>query len=116
MKTSSAKAKGRNLQKYVRDEILKTYPSLTLNDVRSTSMGANGEDILLSEAARLLFPFSVECKSRAAFNVYTYYQQAQEVCKSAEPLLIIKANHKKPLVVLDAEYFIKNYRVKNVKE
>ena len=50
--TSAAKAKGRNLQKKVRDAVLEKYPMVTEDDVRSCPMGSNGEDIQLSTAAK----------------------------------------------------------------
>ncbi len=107
MKTASSKAKGRLLQQLVRDKILDIYPSLEPDDVKSTSMGASGEDIQLSPAARKLFPYSVECKSRETISTYTWYQQAKtNTPKSAEPLLVIKQNRGKPLVVLDLDYFM----------
>lgn len=107
MKTSSAKQKGRKLQQWVRDEIIKVFPELTLSDVRSTSMGASGEDVLLSPKARAKFPFSVECKAHAAFSIYTHYEQAlSNSTMEAAPLLIIRGNNKKPLAVVDAKYFI----------
>ena len=62
MKAQSAKAKGRKLQQVVRDGVLKRFPSLEPDDVRSTSMGAGGEDVQLSPVARRLFPYQVECK------------------------------------------------------
>ncbi len=68
MRTSSAKAKGRRLQQKVRDLILETFSELEEDDVRSTSMGASGEDVLLSPLARKKFPFSVECKNVEAFG------------------------------------------------
>ena len=64
MKTRSAKNKGKRLQNDVRDLILETFKELEPDDVRSTTMGDSGEDILLSPAARKLFPFSVECKNQ----------------------------------------------------
>lgn len=108
MKPSSAKNKGRLLQQWVRDRILKVFKSLTLDDVRSTAMGQGGEDVQLSPAARKLFPYSIECKSNKSFAVYKHYEQCLANCpKKAEPLVIIKGNHKKPLVLIDADYFIK---------
>lgn len=113
MKSQSKKAKGRGLQQWVRDSILKVFKSLTLDDVRSTSMGASGEDVLLSPKARKEFPYSVECKCLKSFSIYKHYDQAKTNCpKGAEPLLIIKGNHKKPLAVIDADYFIKLVRKK----
>jgi len=71
-------------------------------------MGAGGEDILLSPKARELFPFSVECKSKAAYAFYRDYDQAGENTPyGVEPLLVAKANRRKPVVILDAEYFMR---------
>lgn len=36
--TQAAKAKGRNLQKLIRDKILALFPQLEADDVKSTSM------------------------------------------------------------------------------
>lgn len=106
MKTSSAKAKGRKLQQWVRDMILCVYPKLEKDDVRSTSMGVSGEDIQLSPKARKKFPYSVECKSRKKIGVYQYFDQAKENCPSTcDPIVIIKADYRNPLVCIDAEVF-----------
>ena len=111
MKTASAKNKGRTLQKLIRDKILDTFPELEPDDCKSTSMGAGGEDIQLSPAARKLFPFSVEAKSRASIGVYAWYQQAKtNAPKDMEPILVIKQNHSKPLVVIDLDAFMEIVR------
>ena len=107
MKTASGKAKGRNLQKLVRDKILEAFPVLEPDDAKSCSMGASGEDVQLSPAARRLFPYSVECKARASISVYAWYQQAKtNAPKGMEPLLVIKQNYGKPLVVIDLDSFM----------
>lgn len=106
MKTSSGKAKGRLLQQFVRDLILKYNPSLEPDDVKSTSMGAQGEDVQLSPAARKLVPVSIECKSYAAMAFYKWYDQAvSNNIKGCEPLVVAKANRRKPVVIVDAEWF-----------
>ena len=106
MKPSSAKAKGRTFQQWVRDLIIAKF-NLETDDVRSVSMGQNGEDILLSPAARSRCPISVECKSRDRIAVYGYYEQAETNAKGkGEPVVFIKQNRAKPLVVVDAEFFI----------
>ena len=54
MKPQSAKQKGRKLQQWVRDkliELLDIHPE----NVRSTSMGAGGEDVIMSKEARDAF-------------------------------------------------------------
>lgn len=107
MKTQSAKAKGRKLQQIVRDKILQKYPQLTSRDVRSTSMGAAGVDILLSERAYSNFPFDVECKSRARMAVYDLYNDAVDNnTHVGYPLLVIKQNNSEPLVVLSLDHFM----------
>lgn len=107
MKTSSAKAKGRNLQKYVVSHILTMFDSLVGDDVTSRSMGAGGEDILLSPAARKLLPISIECKNRASFAIYKDYEQAKDNSKSYEPILIVKGNRQKPLAIVDLDHYLR---------
>lgn len=107
MKPSSAKAKGRVFQQWVAKQILQRFPELEKDDVRSTSMGASGEDVQLSPAARRLFPFQVECKSLAKIAVYQYYLQALTHGRH-EPVVFIKQNGSKPLAIVDAEWFINN--------
>ena len=108
IKPSSAKAKGRRFQQYVRDQILALFPELEPDDVRSTGMGQGGEDVQLSPAARKLFPYSVVCKSLKSIGVYKFMEQAEANCPpKAEPIAIIKADKKKPLAVMDAEHFFK---------
>ena len=106
IKTSSAKAKGRNFQQWVRDKIYTAFPHLEEGDVRSTSMGASGEDLQLSPAARKVFPYSVECKAHKSFAIYKVLEQASSNCpKGAEPIALIKGDRQRPLAVLDAEHF-----------
>jgi hypothetical protein len=73
-------------------------------------MGAGGEDVVMARAAREHFPFSVECKNVEKLNVWDAYEQAKANAKDYEPIVVMKKNHKKPLVVIDAEYFISMVR------
>ena len=106
MKTQSAKAKGRRLQQWVRDKLieeLQVHPE----DIESRSMGAGGEDLIMARAARQKFPYSIECKNVEKLNVWDAYTQASENSGDYEPLVVMKKNGKKPLVVVDAEYFVR---------
>jgi len=105
LKPQSAKAKGRKLQQWCRDQILQRFPTLTIDDVRSTSMGAGGEDVQLSTAARELVTYTIECKNRKAIAVYKDYEQAK-THGLIEPLVILKQNLSKPLALVDAEHFL----------
>ena len=108
IKTSSAKAKGRKLQQLVRDKIiaLLKYKGVEPADVKSAVMGENGEDIQLSPFARNFLPVSIECKSHKSMAIYKLYAQAQENCEDRQPVLVIKANHKEPLAVIDLDYWL----------
>lgn len=111
MKPQSAKAKGRNLQKVVRDAILNCFNQLTDRDVRSTSMGASGVDVLLSAKAVDLFPYSVECKNHARMAVYQLWSDTTDnVAPDTHPLLVIKQNHSEPLAVITLEHFLELVR------
>ena len=131
MKTHSAKAKGRKFQQWVRDQIIKTFPELTSDDVRSTSMGASGDDILLSSHAIRLFPYSVECKARHAIAVYAWLDQLTDRSDSPvgldsgierdvvhndikrSPIVFAKGNHREPIVIMYAEDFLKLFKEPN---
>lgn len=103
IKTQSAKAKGRKLQQWVVEQIYNLFPHLEEGDARSTSMGANGEDVTLSPAARRVFPYSVECKARASFVAYPWLLQAKANSNGHTPILIVKQDRSPPLVVMYAE-------------
>ena len=108
MNTATRKAKGKRLQKYVCNLILKAFPILSEQDVVSIRMGRPGEDVQLSDKAKKIFPYSIECKNQERMKyLWEAYEQAISNSKNLEPLVIIKINKKKPLVVIDAEYFIK---------
>ena len=70
-------------------------------------MGAAGEDLMLSPAARLLFPYSIECKNTETLNVWAAWKQACANAGEHAPLLIIKRNRAQPLAVVDAKHFVK---------
>jgi hypothetical protein len=69
-------------------------------------MGATGEDVMLSPAARKLIPYQIECKNKARSQVHTYYNQAKEH-GSHEPLVIVKMDRDIPLAVVSAEHLFK---------
>tara|TARA_B100001113_G_scaffold208131_1_gene170611 strand:+ start:374 stop:568 length:195 start_codon:yes stop_codon:yes gene_type:complete len=64
----------------------------------------------MARDARQKFPFSIECKNQEKLNVYDAYAQAEANAGDHEPILFMKRKYKKPLVVIDAEFFIKNFQ------
>lgn len=107
MKTRSAKAKGKRLEKWVL-KILKEQFGFTSDEVRVNIGAETGADIKMASYAEQYFPFKIECKNQEAVGpIYTMYDQAISHCKMGdrEPLLIIKKNGKRPLAVMDADEF-----------
>ena len=83
MKTQSAKAKGRRLQQWFRDLLI------------------------MARAARHKFPYSIECKNQESVNIWKSYEQAEQNSGEYEPIVVLKRNNTKPLVLVDAEYFVR---------
>ena len=109
MKTQSAKAKGRKLQKWMRELLIEKL-DIHPEDIESRSMGAGGEDLIMARAAREKFPLSVECKNQEKVNVWESYKQAEDNSKDYEPVVVINRNNSKPLVLVDAEYFVSMFK------
>ena len=109
MKPQSAKAKGRRLQHQFRELLIEEL-GIHPEDIESRSMGAGGEDLIMARAARQKFPYSIECKNVEKLNVWEAYKQADENSKNYEPVVVMKKNNHKTLVVLDAEYFVKIHK------
>ena len=105
MKTSSAKAKGRRLQQKFMQLLIEKL-DIDSEDIESRSMGAGGEDLIMSKAARTKFPYSIECKNQEKLNIWSAWEQANSNRGIYEPLVVIKRNGTAPLVVLDAENFL----------
>ena len=105
MKTSSAKAKGRRLQQKFMQLLIEQL-DIDPEDIESRSMGAGGEDLIMSKAARNKFPYSIECKNLEKLNIWSAWDQANGNKGLYEPLVVIKKNGVRPLVVLDAENFL----------
>jgi len=105
MKPNSRKAKGRYLQNIMKDRIIKLYPVLGKDDIRTSLMSETGADIkLTSHTSRKLFPYSIECKNRQDFKtLYNYFNQARRHL-ALEPLLVVKMNRERPLAVIDLEH------------
>lgn len=81
-------------------------PGLTSNDIRSTSMGASGVDIQMSEAALAVYPFAIECKAQEALNIWAALAQAEENRGSHIPLLCFKRNRTDTYVALKLQDFL----------
>tara|TARA_R110000765_G_scaffold245803_1_gene347947 strand:+ start:586 stop:933 length:348 start_codon:yes stop_codon:yes gene_type:complete len=106
IRPSSAKAKGRALQNWVRDKLLSLFQTLEPDDIKAAVMGESGADIKLSPAARKQIPYKFEAKNQERVNVWAAYKQAQGHEGGGEAVVVIKKNHHSPLAIVDAEHFI----------
>ena len=112
IKISSGKNKGRKLQQWAAKQISKitglAYGRGEL--IESNPMGQPGTDIKLYAIAKEKFPFSVECKWQETWSIPAWIEQAKEnQVKGTDWLLIIKKNHYKETVVMDAKIFFDIY-------
>jgi len=108
----SAKAKGRNLQKWACQKIADLtgfeYGSVSDGDfpISSRPMGQSGTDVRLESQVLKAFPFSVECKAQESWSVHGWIEQAQaNELKNTNWLLIAKRSRQKPVVIIDADVF-----------
>ncbi len=110
MKTSSAKHKGRRHQQDVCKKLLEVSNGLEADDIRSASMGAPGEDILFSPAARRQFPFSIECKNVEKLSVWAAIDQCRaNNDKNHTPAVVFTRNREIPQIALPFEKFLEIY-------
>lgn len=110
IKTSSAKAKGRDLQKWVCEQISKLtgYPWGKDQPIESRPMGQSGVDVRLEQVVLKLFPFSVESKRWENWSVPSWIEQAREnQLPNTDWLLVMRKSHRPPVVVMDGEAFFR---------
>jgi len=113
MKPRSAKAKGRNLQNFVRDKLRQIFvdewelvPGLEADDIKSQTMGMPGEDIVLSPSAKKLIPYSFECKNTERLNLWKAIEQAEDNCEDRSVVVTVKRNRSKVYAVIEFEQFL----------
>jgi hypothetical protein len=112
MKISSAKSKGRRHQQDVCKKLLEVSYGLQEDDIRSASMGAPGEDILFSPAARNLFPFSIECKNVEKLSIWSAIAQSRYNKREEHTeMVVFTRNREDTFAALPFEKFLEIYKV-----
>lgn len=101
----TAKTNGYKLQKFLAEKIRERF-NLEERDVVSTPSSVQGEDILLTNKARSLFPFSTECKYRENMSIYKFWEQATNNCGDYNSLLILKAKRKPVLACIELDVLL----------
>jgi hypothetical protein len=111
MRPQSCKAKGRRHQQRLARDILAAFPHLGPDDVVSTSMGAGGEDLRLSAAARQALPLSIEAKNQERLAIWSCLQQCEANAPAgAVPCLVFTKNHAKTYAVVPWPVLLGLYR------
>jgi len=110
MRPQSAKEKGRRFQKWVCARMLeRTTGILEADDVQSRGMGGAGEDVMLSPAARRIFPISSECKNQESLSIWAAMKQAEGNSGIYTPVLFLTRNRTPEYAVLPAEDLLDLY-------
>jgi len=76
-------------------------------------MGAGGEDLLLSPAARRIYPYSVECKNVEKLNIWEAIRQARGHSDKHQPLVAFTRNGEESYVTIEMEEFLELCRYRN---
>lgn len=109
MKASSAKNKGRALQKHVAARIQAVF-GLPETDAVSRPMGSGGRDIMLSDRALKELPVSFEAKNTKVFPGLDALEQSAYNAGSYLPVVAWKPPGKgmgKTLVYMDLDAFLR---------
>lgn len=106
MRPQSCKAKGRRLQQFCATALKNAFPFLQGNDVRSISMGAAGDDLILSPAALTVLPYNFEMKNVETLSLWTTLEQVlrryylQDQGTPTFPCVVLKRNHVDPVGII----------------
>ena len=104
---SSNKSKGRTGQQEVQKLLLRHFPELEHDDCRSNPMGSDGEDILLSPAARKILPWNIEVKRKKSVGAARFMEQCDDHGKW-EPVCFFREDKRKGPIVptIQGEWFV----------
>jgi len=114
MKTRSAKAKGRRLQKWAAKKISKVTGFSYGKDavIASRESSQSGPDVRIVGSARKVFPMAVECKYQETWSIPKWVSQAKKNMERDHLswVLFVKKNKSKiykhgELAIIDARLF-----------
>jgi len=102
----SCKAKGRKFQQEIERRLKAAFP-LTGNDIRSTSMGCSGSDLILSPRALQYLPYDFELKNQENVQLWATLKQTRSRIEddSVMPLVVIRKNRTKPVAVVPIVHY-----------
>ena len=99
--TATRKNKARKHQQDIATAI-QTALHLPEEDVVSRPMGSPGLDIMLSERARGVFPFGIECKRTESLSIPSWWRQCTDNAEDEglKPLLVYRRSREEAMVVM----------------
>ena len=101
----SRKQKGYRFQKAVATRIQEKF-NLEERDAVSAPSSCTGVDVILSERAKKVFPFSIECKNQESISIWKCLEQMENnEVPNTFGLLAFKRNRSKPYVCMSADSF-----------
>jgi hypothetical protein len=105
--TATRKNKARKHQQDIATAI-QTALHLPEEDVVSRPMGSPGLDIMLSERARRLFPYGIECKRTEKLSIPTWWKQCEANAEDEglKPMLVYRQNRGRAMVVMQFTDFL----------
>lgn len=115
IKRSSAKDKGRRLQKWICERIAQVtgYEWGSPGEdqpIESRPMGQSGIDVRMESQVLEQFPFSIEAKWHERWDVPGFIRQAKKnQIDGTDWLLVMKRNYEDPVIVMDAQRFFDLY-------
>lgn len=108
MRPQSAKAKGRRFQQWCATRFKQAFPHLEGNDIRSLSMGAAGDDLILSPAALKVLPYNFEMKNVENLQLWATIRQTEnrnDPTSNTLPCIALRKNHTNPIIVIPFLHF-----------
>jgi hypothetical protein len=110
LSTRSAKAKGRRLQDYLKEQLHITFPQIPQEDIKTAIMGETGLDIRLSSMAKQIIPVGFECKNVEKLNIWKAIEQATEAVdkdgSNLQPCVVFKKNRSKTYACIELDFFL----------
>jgi len=109
MNIRSAKQKGRRLCERIRQIMLDAAMTLSPDDIIVNTASNNGEDLLLSQAARRVFPVCIEAKNQERIDIWSAIAQAENHAAGTvhTPIVVFSRNRSGDYVVCNAREFFK---------
>ena len=91
-------------KKQVRDLLRKRYNVCDPEDIQSISMGCQGTDVVLSQFAKSIIKFDIECKCQENISIWKCLEQTEaNTGEGRIGLLCFKRNRSKSYAVIELE-------------